>query len=77
MYLSCPIDIRVRRVMKRENKDRKTVEKEITDRQRSERKRYKQIYGFDIEDMSIYHIVIDSSKRTPEEIVDEICRKLQ
>lgn len=77
IYLSCPLEIRVRRVMKRENKDRKTVEREITERQKSERKRYKQIYGFDIEDTSIYHMFIDSSKKTPEEIVEEICKKMQ
>jgi cytidylate kinase len=77
IYLFCPLEVRVRRVMKRENKDRKTVEKEITDRERSERKRYKQIYGFDLEDTSIYHIIIDSLKKTPEEIVEEICGKLR
>jgi cytidylate kinase/H/ACA ribonucleoprotein complex subunit 4 len=76
IYLSCSPDIRIRRIMKRENKDRKTVEREVMERERSERKRYKQIYGFDIQDLSIYHYVIDSSRMTPEEVVNRICSRL-
>ena len=46
------------------------------EREKSEVLRYKKYYNIDLEDISIYDIVIDSGDKTPEEIVDIILEKL-
>jgi cytidylate kinase len=53
------------------------VEREIVEREKSERSRYKDIYKFDIDDLSFYDIVIDTGPLTPEQITDLIVTKLQ
>lgn len=77
VYITAPFAVRVRRIMRRENKDRSTVERELATRERSEQKRYKHIYGFDIDDISIYDLKIDSSKKSPQRITEEICRRMK
>lgn len=71
------IDIRAKRIVKRENGDIKTRKKEIIKREKSESKRYKKYYDIDLNDNSIYDIVVDSGDKTPEEIVDIILNKMK
>jgi cytidylate kinase len=51
--------------------------KEMIDREQSEAKRYKKYYDIDLEDKSIYDLVINSSDKEPKEIVDIIIRELR
>lgn len=44
----------------------------IKDRRKSERKRYKTLYGVDIQDMSNYDLVVDTSGLTPEQVAEII-----
>lgn len=71
-YLDAQRDVRIRRIMNREKKDYETVEGEITQRERSEQKRYRSIYQVDLSDRSSFDLIIDSSNLTPEEIVQQI-----
>ena len=50
---------------------------EILAREKSEAKRYKKYYDIDLKDTSIYDLFIDSSNKTPEEIVKIITQKLE
>ena len=70
------IDIRAKRIVKREKGSVETKKKEILERERSENTRYKKYYNVDLKDTSIYDIVIDSGDKTPEEIIDIIIQKL-
>ena len=63
--------------MKRESKDHDTVLKEMREREASERKRYNSIYGYDLGDLAIYDLVIDSSTQKPAEIAASILAKLE
>jgi len=45
-------------------------------REKSEEKRYKKYYNIDIKDTSIYDIIIDSSFKKPEEIIEIILKKI-
>ena len=70
------IDIRAKRIVNREKGSVDKRKKEILERERSENTRYKKYYNFDLKDISIYDIVIDSGDKNPEEIVDIIIQKL-
>ena len=76
VMLIADIDIRVQRIVNRENGDLQKRKIELQKRQRSEKKRYSTYYNIDIKDTSIYDLVIDSSDKTPEEIVKIIIDKI-
>jgi predicted cytidylate kinase len=65
-------DTRAARIVNREGGTINERKAEIRKREKSERKRYLQYYQFDLLDTSIYDVVIDSSKKSPEEIVELI-----
>jgi len=64
---------RVSRIVKRESGDLSERRREIEERERCEAARYRKFYGIDVNDTSIYDVVVDTSKLTPEQIVDRIC----
>jgi len=71
------LDTRAKRVVNREKGNIEKKKKEIIERERSESTRYKKYYNIDLKDNSIYDIVIDSSNKTPEEIVDIILKEMR
>jgi len=75
--LDTDLDTRVQRIMKREKGDIKQRKKEIITREKSESTRYKNYYGINLKDTSIYDIVIDTGDKKPKEIVDIILNKIR
>ena len=76
IYLDAQLDVRIQRIMKREKKDFAAVERAVTEREKSERSRYLDIYGVDLSDRSFFDHVLDSSTGTPEEMVEQIVKAL-
>jgi cytidylate kinase/H/ACA ribonucleoprotein complex subunit 4 len=76
VYLDAPLDVRVRRIMKREGGTCAAVQRAVEERERSEQQRYERIYGLDLQDRSYYDLVIDTSSRGPEEIVGQMIEEL-
>ncbi len=74
VWLKAPAEVRAERIAKRENKSVSAATSEILEREQCERERYLNYYNIDIKDLSIYDLVIDSSKWKPEEI-SEIVEK--
>jgi predicted cytidylate kinase len=72
IILKANIDTRAKRIVKREEGDIKKRKKEILDREKSDFNRYKKYYNIDLNDISIYDLIINSEGKTPEEIVDII-----
>ena len=72
VLLTADIKTRAKRIVKREKGDVQKRKQEIITREKSEAVRYKNYYNIDIGDTSIYDLVIDSSNKTPEEIVSII-----
>ena len=68
---------RAKRIVKREKGSVEKRKKEILEREKSEAKRYKNYYNIDLDDRSIYDIVIDSGDKTPKEITDIIINEIQ
>lgn len=72
VLLTAAIDVRAKRIADREGKSEKQALEEILVRERSERERYRAIYGIDLADVSVYDLEIDSSEFRPEAIVRKI-----
>ncbi|MDI6806361.1 MAG: cytidylate kinase family protein [Candidatus Aenigmarchaeota archaeon] len=62
-----PINVRAKRVARKEGISINEAKKRIRSRDIDDRKKYKKIYGIDLQDKSIYDIIIDNSKISLEE----------
>ncbi|MCW4050212.1 MAG: cytidylate kinase family protein [Candidatus Bathyarchaeota archaeon] len=78
VFLTCPIAERVRRIAQREERDLEEVDRETRFREKNEIKRFKEYYDVDLEDLSVYDIVLntglfdaESTARILKNIVDE------
>jgi len=77
VFLDCNDKVRAERILKDEReiekgKDAKGMINEIKRREESERKRYKEYYGVDCYDKELYDLVVDTSKLSVSEVVEEI-----
>jgi cytidylate kinase len=71
VWIKAPLLIRVKRIQRREKMVSFDEElKKTVERERSEALRYKNYYGIDITDLSIYDIVIDSEKWNQYQTLD-------
>lgn len=77
ILLEADLDTRVSRIVKRENGDIENRKKEIMKRENSEATRYKNYYNIVLNDTSIYDLVIETSDKTPNEIVDIITKEIE
>lgn len=69
VFIDAPLAVRAERIAGRERKGARAAEREIVRRASLERKRYKAVYGIDLADTSVYDLIIDSSDKTPDQIV--------
>ncbi|MGP8321085.1 MAG: (d)CMP kinase [Methanosarcinaceae archaeon] len=65
VWIKAPIDVRVKRISRREGASFDMVRDETIKREASESARYKEIYEINLEDLSVYDMVIDSAKWDP------------
>jgi len=77
IWLECDEKERIRRVMERENGEFFEKRREMKEREESEKRRYMKFYGIDLDDKSIYDMVIDVTNLKPEEIVEKIMKFLK
>jgi len=78
LYLSCPLEERVRRIADREERPVEEVMKETCYREENELTRFKEFYGVDLDDLSIYDLVLntglysaDAAARILKKAIDE------
>lgn len=62
LWVKAPMEVRVRRIVEREGSSFDVRLGETVEREASEALRYQEIHSIDINDLSIYDIVIDSSR---------------
>jgi cytidylate kinase len=72
IWIHCDEVERARRVGGRDGHDADEALATNQERESSERQRYQDFYGIDLQDLSIYDLVIDSTSTPPEAIVDQI-----
>ncbi|MBT3284157.1 AAA family ATPase [Candidatus Bathyarchaeota archaeon] len=78
VYVTCPFEIRVKRMADREGREYDEVEQETRAREALEQTRYQEYYDVDISDLSIYDVIlntgifsIEASARILKNIVEE------
>jgi cytidylate kinase len=69
MWLNAPLEVRARRISEREDKAVDRAREETRARAESEASRYHDYYGIDIEDLSIYDLVLNTSRLDPNGVV--------
>jgi len=69
IWLKAPSEIRAKRIAGREGIAYEDALFAMKNRERSEHKRYENYYGINLDDLSIYDLVIDSSRWNEKDIV--------
>ncbi len=77
ILIDAPLKVRAHRIAGREKKGGSAAEREIVVREASERTRYKSLYGIDLADRSVYDLIIDSSDKTPDQIVELVWARVE
>jgi len=77
VLLEADLETRAGRIVKREKGDIEKRKKEILKRENSEATRYKKYYNIDLDDTCIYDLVVDSSDKTPDEIVEIVIEEIK
>ncbi len=60
VYLTAPLEVRLERVMARDGVNREEAEGSLRQRERSNRMRYLKLYDYDVENMEIYDIILNT-----------------
>ena len=61
IYLTAPEDIRLERIAKRDKVGLREARAQTEQRESVQRERYLRHYGFQVDDRSIYHLILDTS----------------
>ena len=77
IWVYAPIEIRARRIAKRDGMDLAEAKKHILAREESNRKRYKKVYGIDIMDYTIFDLCFNTKTFKPKEMADVIERMIK
>lgn len=77
VWLKTPLKIRAERVAGREKIPVQEAERQIIEREACELKRYMDYYKIDLNDLSAYDLIIDTSRWKPDEIVQIIIAALK
>ncbi len=77
VYLDAPLDVRVKRIAIRDGISESEAMKETLKREELQWRRFKEYYGFNTSDLSVFDLVINTSKFKPEEIVSIIVNKVK
>jgi len=72
IWIHCDEVERARRVGARDGHEADEALAHNQEREASERLRYQDFYGIDLQDLSIYDLVVDSTTTPPEVIIDQI-----
>ena len=74
IWLDAPLDVRAERIADREDRTVDDARTETVARADSEGKRYQEYYGIDIEDLSIYDLILNTARWAPADELDVIVR---
>jgi predicted cytidylate kinase len=77
VYLDADPQVRAARILERENGDLRTVMNEMLEREICEAVRYSQWYDIDINDKSVYDLIVDTSDTPPEKVVEIIVKAFE
>lgn len=76
VWVVCDEEERIRRITARDGGDTETQTARTSEREASERLRYHRYYRMDLDDLTPYDLVLDSTSVSPEELADEVLAKV-
>ncbi len=68
--ISASLEKRIERIAKRENRSIDEVKLETLTREKSEKNRYEVLYSYDINDLTIYDIVINTNRLNAQTVIN-------
>lgn len=77
IFIGASPEVRMSRIGIREGQSLGEAIKETTERQVSEAKRYMMYYGIDINDMSVYDLVLNTDNLDPDDVLDVIIKAIE
>ena len=69
IWLDAPLDVRAARIAEREDKPTDLAREETEARAESEARRYREYYGIDFAERSIYDLAVSTARWSPEAVV--------
>ncbi len=75
ILLTCPLEVRVKRMMERDDENYHEKLNETLIREKSERDRFKKLYNIDLKETKIdsfYDLIVDTQNLTIEQVVEEV-----
>ena len=77
IYLWASPEVRMSRIGVREGQSLEDAKRETIERQASEAKRYMMYYNIDINDMSVYDLVVNTDELDPDGVIDTILKAIE
>ncbi len=77
VWLDAPLAVRARRIADREDKPVDLARRETEARSNSEALRYREYYGIDIEDLTIYDLALNTARLSPEAVCEVVLTALE
>ena len=77
VYLNFPVEIRAKRIHKRENGSLEKIYSETIKRDNRDRKRYLELYGIDNDKYDFVDMIIEDEKLDPDQISDMVAEKVR
>ncbi len=77
IWVHCDEDERIRRIVERDGGDQSAQRQATLRREDSESARYHRYYGINMGDMTPYHVVLDSTHKTPEALAADVIAALR
>ena len=77
IYLGASPEVRMSRIGVREGQTIEDAKRETVERQASEAKRYMMYYNIDINDMSVYDLVVNTDELDPDGVIDTIMKAIE
>jgi len=75
--VTAPLEVRVERIAQRDGDPYEDALGETIKREKSERKRYKKLYNIDIQDLSIFDIILNTDKWSIDSITNILKTAIQ
>ena len=70
VYLTAPLDVRLQRVMTRDHLKREEALASIRQRETSNKQRYMRLYNYDVDNMEIYDIILNTGTWELEDVLE-------
>jgi cytidylate kinase len=67
-FLTAPLEVRAERVAKRDGIPFEEALRQVSEREESNRRRYREVYGIEVDDLSCFDLILNTAKWSEEEL---------